>query len=278
MKKKDAVKSLIIVSIAMLCVFLYLKAVVAVPTEPIGPKFITVEKSTRLDNLSYGPKTTWAEAGNVTELSINATTPTRAWQGYYGNITGKITLDDSNNNTLYDWTDIDPKGEIFASINSSINWPTIRCFNLSGPDAGNSYWTPTTIYGTTENNRTGITDEDSDSINATFNWTVHKQFNVGTVIINQSMCPMTATYVNNASKIKTFDTVFVELLLTDGSSPGGNALVFTTFIENDDTYNNTDVVGFDNYTHDFQMLVLEDGHPGAQEDERTLYYFWVELG
>jgi hypothetical protein len=50
-----------------------------------------------------------------------------------------------------------------------------------------------------------------------------------------------------------------------------------TIIENDDWFNDTDEIGFDGYEHDFQMLVLEDGHAGASELTPTLYYFWVEL-
>ena len=41
-----------------------------------------------------------AEAGNITELTIDDRRTTQAWQGYYGNITGTITLDDANNYTM----------------------------------------------------------------------------------------------------------------------------------------------------------------------------------
>ena len=87
-------------------------------------------------------------------------------------------------------------------------------------------------------------------------------------------CYNTWTYVNNQSQTDNF----VEVLLTDAAPPtGGNALVFMTIVENKDWFNSTDPTGFDGKDHDFQMLVLEDGHPGANELTPTLYYFWVEL-
>ncbi|MBU1959560.1 hypothetical protein KJ680_14250 [bacterium] len=278
MGKKDLIGKIYFAIIASVILTFVIGLSGAYPTEPIGPHTLTVQKSTRMLNTSYGPKTTWAEAGNITELSINATSATKSWQGYYGNVSGKLTLDDSTNNTLYDWTDLEPRGEIFASINSSVNWPTIRCFNFSGPDSGGQVgtnWTSTGINATSENNRTGLTDMDSDAINNTFTWGTHKEFLIGTVVINESYCNATATYVSNTSQAESIGANFVEVLLTDGNP--GNALVFATFIENQDPANDTDEIGFDSYSHDFQMLVLEDGRSIDHADLLTRYYFWVEL-
>ena len=47
-------------------------------------------------------KTVAAQAGNVTQLTITHIMITKRWQGYYGNVTGTITLDDADNNTMYD--------------------------------------------------------------------------------------------------------------------------------------------------------------------------------
>ena len=63
---------------------------------------------------------------------------------------------------------------------------------------------------------------------------------------------------------------FQEILLTDNAS-----IIFTTIIENDIVGDDLEVQGFDNQTHDFQMLVGEDGHGG--DDSITSYYFFVEL-
>ncbi|MBI3027273.1 hypothetical protein HYY70_04100 [Candidatus Woesearchaeota archaeon] len=80
-----------------------LSAFVLAQTEPVGPDTITIAGSGRRTNNS-GSLSLQAQAGNVTALVISSVRATQAWQGYYGNITGTIALDDANNNTLYDWS------------------------------------------------------------------------------------------------------------------------------------------------------------------------------
>ncbi len=79
---------------------------------PQAPETFTVTESGRRGNQSA--QTIEAEAGNVTALSVDAQIITQAWQGYYGNITGTITLDDADNITFYDWSLSSPTGEIYA--------------------------------------------------------------------------------------------------------------------------------------------------------------------
>ena len=81
---------------------------------PQGPDSLLVSDSGRHFNAS-APKLLQAKAGNVSALVIAHTRVTEAWQGYYGNITGTITLDDADNFTLYNWNLPDPRGEIYAS-------------------------------------------------------------------------------------------------------------------------------------------------------------------
>ena len=59
------------------------------------------------------------QSGNMTSLGINSTKITLRWQGFYGNVTGTITLDDASNNTLYNWQLASPQGEIYASNGST---------------------------------------------------------------------------------------------------------------------------------------------------------------
>ncbi|MBI3027275.1 hypothetical protein HYY70_04110 [Candidatus Woesearchaeota archaeon] len=80
-----------------------LSTVVLAQTEPVGPDTITIAGSGRHTNNTF-PTLVQAQAGNVTALVISSVRATQAWQGYYGNITGTIALDDANNNTLYDWS------------------------------------------------------------------------------------------------------------------------------------------------------------------------------
>lgn len=278
MARKGVLKNFLVLAGVFLLAAMFLKITWAYPTEPVGPNYITVGQSTRMSNTSFNPKTVWAEAGNITGLDINATTVTRSWQGYYGNVTGNLVLMDAWNNTMYDWQDSEPQGEIYASINSTINWATVRCFNTTaGGDSGNSFWVPTTISAQTEHDRLNMNNTDPDAINNTFTVQRHPEFNVGTVEINESYCYSTATYINNKSQVyqNMDDWAFIEVLLTDGEPH--NAMIFTTFIENRNVSNDSDRIGFDGQPHDFQMMVLEDGHPGPDEDQPTLYYFWVEL-
>ena len=60
------------------------------------------------------------------------------------------------------------------------------------------------------------------------------------------------------------DNHFEEVLLWDGVD-----VVFTSLLESDS------VNGFDGKDHDFEMLVLEDGH--GTDKEVTPYYFYVEI-
>ena len=50
--------------------------------------------------------------------------------------------------------------------------------------------------------------------------------------------------------------------------PQSSSVIFTSLL-------NENVFGFDNNPHDFEMLVLENGH--LTDTSVTPYYFWVEL-
>jgi hypothetical protein len=67
---------------------------------------------------------------------------------------------------------------------------------------------------------------------------------------------------------------YQEVLLTVNNS---KTIIYTTIIENRRGDNNTDVMGFNNRTNDFQILVGDDGHDGPGQDSPTEYYFYVEL-
>ena len=74
-----------------------------------------------------------ALAGNMTELTIFAGgSDSQTWQGYYGNVSGGLTLGDSSNNVLYNWSVITPAGEVYAATNESIDWINIQCFKIIG--------------------------------------------------------------------------------------------------------------------------------------------------
>jgi len=225
--------------------------------DPFGVRNINYIGSSRANTSSYPPANTSAEAGNVTELDLTAISTTKAWQGYYGEITGTITLENANGNVFYNWTSNEPKGEIYASINNTITWSNIQCFEWSGtPDLE----TVESWYG--------IEDDDADGINETFTDNTNLAFSVGTHNISANTCPATNAYQSGSGAV---DGNFENVLLTDGTT-----IIFTTIIENNEPDNATDIVGFDGNTHDFQMLVAENGHD-SYEDTTTTYYFWAEI-
>ena len=207
-----------------------------------------------------------AIAGNVTEIVIGGVSPTQSWQGYYGSAGGVIELADSDKNIMYNWSMIVPKGEVFASRNSSILWGNVQCFNFTATgnfsddslNRGN-----TSQYGmnvTQLENQYNINASDVDGVNQTFNLMNHPNFYVGSLEFNQNQCPNTKLF--NATGTGSFDEVLLY-------SPDNKDVIFTSII-------NSAANGFDNVNHDFEMMVLEDGHFG--DSQSSTYYFYMELG
>ncbi|MFH1849928.1 MAG: hypothetical protein ABH879_07150 [archaeon] len=282
----------------------------AVPTGPIAPMELTRQKVTTWP--TYGPKSYLAEAGNLTELKFNSTIQTKSWQGYYGNISGVIQLDDANNKTLYSWKLAEPQGEIYAVNETVAKWSTAHCFNYSMVaqyndtngtcanysgsglctharftyDGGLSYtFTPSWSNLSMVERYYNITSTDHDGIDETFNVTgnvtnnasrnrdtPHDGFFVGSTRISTGTCPAADMYENDDSS----GTNFQEVLLQVNNSA---AIVWTTIIENNILGNETDPAAFNGIKYDFEMIVAEDGTSDASygQDGTMTYYFYVEL-
>ncbi len=229
---------------------------------PFGVRNINEIQSSRPNLVSYPADSADIAAGNVTEVTLDGISTTKAWAGYYGNITGTITLETSDGYVFYNWTAIKPKGEIYAATVNAIDWTQIKCFDYAGGagQPGDLSWAET-LYG--------IDPVDEDGFNETFTDQTNNAFQVGTVPIGANTCQTANTYVYGAAGPVGHD--FENVLLTDAAN-----LVFTTIIENHNAGNNADVTGFDNRAHQFQMLIAENGHD-TQEDATTTYYFWAEI-
>ena len=189
-----------------------------------------------------------AIAGNVTEMTVVAFTTTQSWQGYFGNITGTIQLADGSDNVMYNWSLASPEGEIYASVNNSVNWVGTQCYN-------NTTFTPNLEL------EYNILGDDVDGVDETFNLQNHDAFYVNNILINTNTCMSARIYGDTGAGV---DTEFEEVLLKGGS----NETIFASILEED-------MLGFNDASHDFQMLVLEDGH-GTDTATRP-YYFYVEL-
>lgn len=224
-----------------------------------------------------------ALAGNVTELDIYGYSPTQTWQGYYGNVSGTVQLADANDNVMYNWSLASPEGEVYASENGTIDWTKIQCFNFTatGLKTGEAEanWGNTSLNGrnlTQLEADYNIAWDDVDGVNETFSLLgdhesgggfVHDMFYTNNLQFTAGECLSTTIFDSAGNATEGH---FQEVLLYE---PDSDSVIFAAILDEED------VSGFDgdgtNEFHDFEMLVLEDGH-GTDRDERT-YYFYVEL-
>ncbi len=223
----------------------------ALANDPVAVLGIQRGSDTRAD-LSTEGETTNAKAGNVTSLIINFTGITETWQGYYGNITGKIVLDNADNKSMYDWTVNSPTGNIFAVNESISDWSSVDCFNFTASS-------PELNLSSLES-ALGLDSSDADGVDETFNTTTHATVYVGTNSFT-NQCPATKLYVDDGSS-----TSFDNVLLYD---PTTKNVIYTAVIYQDST-------GFSNTNVDFQIIVGENGH-GSAAGTKTPYYFYFQL-
>ena len=226
--------------IAVVLLVAAIVAAVYVTAEPTGPTDVQEGTPERRDTM--GPHETEAQAGNVTELDIEAISITNYWQGYYGNISGAIVLSNANNDTLYNWTMATPQGQIYASRNGTLEWTGVGCMDQTDIDAED------TLFGSTGK---------TDSVNNTFASQTHPALSVGATSINLDTCRSTSVQGDGSG------TDYYQVLLKEAT----NTTVYTAIIDAAKT-------GFDGGTYDFQMLVADDGSTAGT----TTYYFYVELG
>jgi hypothetical protein len=247
MKAKMFVIVLIIVAL--------LGAIVALAV-PNAPTQVDVLSSARrnyaLDGMGLG-----AQAGNVTQLDIQDNRTTNHWQGYYGTVTGEITMDNGKNETLYNWATANPQGEVYASNASAVSWTNITCVDFYGNGSLEDTRSRSKLNNTLLENFFNIAATDADGINETFTAQFADTLGVGAKTITAAdVCPMAYMFVSNESQASNFK----ELLLSDNVSS-----IWTGILENNQA-------GFDGSNMDFQMIVPENKDEGT-----TNYYFFVEL-
>jgi len=213
--------------------------------DPGAPTALTTVQSSARNTSQLPAQSVDARGGNVTEVNIQALTQTSVWQGYYGSITGEITLDNANNFTFYNWSLATVRGEVYATRNAAITWGNANCSNTTQRDTEDVYV-----------NRTSA---DGDSVVNTYSQTSHPAFSVGGFSVAANSCYSTYGFVNNASQGQNWSMV----LLHDDTS-----IIYASII-------NDSVMGFDGAAHDFQLLVAENENAGFIGT--TPYYFWVEM-
>jgi hypothetical protein len=213
-------------------------------SDPMGFSIISNDTETAPTT----PAASLATAGGTfTTMVLNGSFQTQKWKAYVGNVTGAFSLSDSSNNTIYDWTFSTVNGEVYVSRNNSVTWADIRCANTTDREQ--------------EDVALNMLNTSVANINNTFNDSVHRAFNVGTVSIPASNCSAIATFINNTRQAPAEDADFQEVLLHDD-----NSLIYVALMEED-------TLGYNVETYDFQMIVAED----ETTSTATTYYFWVEI-
>ena len=260
LEDKTGVNTMIIVLIIMTLI-LFMKLISAAPNGAT----INFTKSS-----SFGAQDSTmsidAYAGNVTEINIYGASITQSWQGYYGNVSGGFELADGAGNIFYNWSSISSSGQIYASVNSSIIWTNIECFNFT---ANGSYYDDSanrggySLFGMNSSQLDSIYNIDSnnvDGVENTFIFNNHRTFYCNGLRFDSGKCH------NIKIMNSTGDGVFEEVLLY---APDNKQVVFASLLQ-------PKTIGFDNLPHDFQMMVLDDGH--GTNTAPTTYFFYIELG
>jgi hypothetical protein len=189
---------------------------------------------------------TTAYAGNTTEITISGFTNTQHWQGFYGNVSGTLELANGAGNILYNWSNLDPQGEVYATSAFGVNFPTIMCANAT--------------HMSEEQTLIGGNATDVDSVNNTFNSQNHPLFYVGSTQFNANACSSIRLFRANGAVTNNF----YEVLLGDGALN----VIYTAILEQSTT-------GFDSNPHDFEMIVGENGY--GTDTAATTYYFYLEI-
>lgn len=249
------------ISILSVSMMLLLAGAVLAQNDPTSPRGITASDPSTFDEGAYGVRSVEAIAGNVTALVIDAIGQTKAWQGYYGNITATITLDDGSNNTFYNWSATEPRGQVYATLNNSISWSSVGCYNFSAAGGLATWQTIESFYG--------IDTDDVDGVNETYSAADHPAFQVGSRTM--AGCPTTYVFQGDARQTSNFANV----LLYDNTTVSQTGWIYTTLIEDKTAGSTSDLTCFNGAPCDFQILVNDDGH--GTDTAATTYYFWVEI-
>ena len=274
--KNSELNTFFLIVLLSLALSLLLTAVNAIPSGPdvtvLGNSTKNVAAATKI-NSTNGTST---PGGFIFTISLNSLQQNTRWKGYVGNVTGTLTLDDANDNTLFQWSLSTITGEVYATrASSSINWSGINCTwvadgNIDAADGATSNRTPEH----NENVALSHTSRD-DNVTKTFQYRNHSQITVGGIVIGKNECYSIQTWQNDDDQAfsNSDDANFTEVILYDGAlnSMTGNVVYQTNIEDNLQGYRNTGT----NETYDFQMIVPENGAPGFSSS--TAYYFYVEL-
>ena len=221
--------------------------VTAVPSQPS----ITPISNTTSGTAGIGAASSGDKGGYISTITLNGIQQNYAWKAYVGNISGKLVLEDQAQYSIYEWSiSTVGSGNIYISRNSSVTWGAVNCSNRTVIESEDTYL--------------NLNSSNSNSINKTFNESVHKTFKISGVTYQNSTCPAISTYVNDTLQTNGEANLYQEVLLADSNSN----LVYMTMIDPAES-------GFDNSLYDFQILVAEN--EATSLTAPITYYFYLEL-
>ncbi len=222
--------------IAALTLVLYALTAVAAPLEASSLSAGVGEDGPAA---GVGPTNT-AQGGNVTELDISARTQSDNWQGYWGQVTGWIVLEDDSGDQFYNWSVLTPSGEVYATRNTTTPaFGGMACGGMASEDT-----------------ELGLTGED-DSVASTYTENAAGAY---TIAGNSVDCSGSLN-TEHAWQDDGSDFAGEMALLNDGA----NRWVYMALISNDAN-------GFEGSAVDFQLMVPTTNSGTAD------YYFYAELG
>lgn len=201
------------------------------------PQGATVTAGTEERATVVSPGNDTTEGGNLTQVDLDVDSMTERWAGYYGNVTGNISLGDGTDDIYqWTWTPYD-EGEVIASTaGSGISWDALE--NGAATDV-DTQW--------------GFSSGSDQAEDAFADFTT---FTIG----DQTMTDCPAEDTNGAGAFKT-------AIVKDNTTVTAKTdLLFVCPIDNDGAT-------FNNEVHDFEMIVpTKDAI-----DQTEQYYFYVEL-
>jgi hypothetical protein len=193
-----------------------------------------------------------AIGGEIANLDLAGLQQTDKWQGYYGEVTGEITLDDDSGNTMYDWASVAATGgEVYATTNTTA--PTWADFAA----------TAATLSEVDTAFNLGST---SDNAANTFAATSNTEFAIGTITVTANFAPTVGTDGGIEG-----DAAWETVVLYDGVGTTTSDYLFVGLISGDTASFLAQDGGSE--TCDYQMIVPDDPAAGSQ----TTYYFYAEI-
>lgn len=183
-----------------------------------------------------------AVGGNITKVVITGDVLTSKWQGYYGTVSGILTLRDDGGNYMINWTwDASKGGNVLATTNSSPDWSS--AFDVAAGSEVDTAWS--------------FTGNDTDSAANTFTDT-NKTIKISGTPVGATAC----AYTYNATGSGIWSTVAVTGL--NDTAYKDDYLFAGIMIDSGNSYNDQAV--------DFQMIV-----PTPEDGTSEKYEFYIEL-